>query len=177
MAGKGGRGKGPDTRCDIKQPTGHVFEVETEWTGGIRTVSRAREHEIVADGPLWRHGTDDGPAPGELVLAASAACLVNHFVRYLQARRARVHGVTVRATGTFRAEGELEVFDTFRFDVRVHAPRRCRAAVERGFEVARAQCTLLLIMDVRKEYHLEFVGQESVSGGGGGGGGGGGPLA
>ena len=167
MARKGGTGGRTVSRCDIRQPKGHVFEVETEWTGGIRTVSRARKHEIVADGPLWRHGTDDGPAPGELVLAASAACLVNHLVRFLQSRRARVHGVTAKATGTFRAEGELEVFDTFRFDVTVHAPRRCRAAVERGFEVARAQCTLLLIMDVRKEYHLEFVGQESAGGGGG----------
>jgi uncharacterized OsmC-like protein len=171
MARRGGPGKRPEPRCDIKPPKGHVFTVETEWTGGIRTVSKARKHEIVADGPLWRHGTDDGPAPGELVLAAAAACLVNHLVRFLQARRARVHGVTAKATGTFRAEGELEVFDTFRFEVTVRAPRRCRAAVEKGFKVARAQCTLLLIMDVRKEYHLEFVGQESGGGGGGGGGG------
>ena len=168
MARRGGTGGRTDAKCDIRQPEGHVFEVETEWTGGIRTVSKARKHEIVADGPLWRHGTDDGPAPGELVLAASAACMVNHLVRFLQARRARIHGVTAKVTGTFRAEGELEVFDTFRFDVTVRAPRRCRAVVERGFEVAKAQCTLLLIMDVRKEYHLEFVGQESAGGGGGG---------
>jgi len=72
----------------------------------------------------------------------------------------------VKVAGTFRTEGELEVFDAFRFDVTVRAPRRCRPAVERGFEVAREQCTLLLIMDVRKEYHLEFVGQESASDGG-----------
>lgn len=161
MAKKRAAGRRPEARCDIRQPRGHVFAVETEWTGGIRTVTRARKHEIVADGPLWRHGTDDGPAPGELVLAACAACLVNHLVRFLQARRARVHGVTARATGTFRAEGELEVFDAFRFEVTAHAPRRCRTAVEKGFDAAKAQCTLLLIMDVRKEFHLQFVGQES----------------
>jgi len=167
VAGRGARGRRPGRACDERPSRGHAFTVETEWTGGIRTVSRARQHEIVADGPLWRHGTDDGPAPGELVLAASAACLVNHLVRFLQARRARVHGVTVKVAGTFRTEGELEVFDAFRFDVTVRAPRRCRAAVERGFEVAREKCTLLMIMDVRKEYHLEFVGQESAGGGGG----------
>ncbi len=155
--------RAPKKQCDIRPPKGQVFTVETEWTGGIRTVSRARKHVVVADGPLWCHGTDDGPAPGELVLAASAACLVNHLVRFLQARRARVHAVSARATGTFRLEGDLDVFDAFRFDLTVRAPRRCRAAVERAFEVARAECTLLMIMDVRKEYHLEFVGQETAT--------------
>jgi len=135
----------------------HTFDVETTWTGGIRTVSRARGHEVVADGPLWRHGTDDGPAPGELLLSAVNACFVNHLVRYMQLKRSPVHGVTAKVTGRFRMVGEREVFDTFHFDVKVRAPPAMRADVERAFRAAKAECTLLMVIDVRKEYALEFV--------------------
>jgi uncharacterized OsmC-like protein len=135
----------------------HVFTVNTVWTGGIRTRSDVRGHEVVADGPHWRFGTDDGPAPGELMLASVGACLVNHLVRYLQVKRAIVHGVEARVTGTFRWEAELEVFDVFTFDVAVRAPQRYEPMVEKAFKVAQAECTLMSIVDVSKEFHLTFV--------------------
>jgi uncharacterized OsmC-like protein len=134
----------------------HTFSVETEWTGGIRTTTRARQHTVVADGPLWRHGTDDGPAPGELLLAAVGACFVNHLARYMQLKRMPVHGVSARVTGRFKFVGEQEVFDSFRFDVRVRAHADHRPLVERAFKVARVECTLIPILDVEKEFHLEF---------------------
>jgi len=135
----------------------HKFEVETSWTGGIRTVSRARGHEVVADGPLWRHGTDDGPAPGELLLSAVGACFVNHLARYMQLKRSPVHGITARVTGRFRMAGEREVFDTFTFEVTVRAPAAVRPVAEKAFKVAKAECTLLVVLDVRKEFSLAFV--------------------
>jgi uncharacterized OsmC-like protein len=143
------------------EPMGaHVFTVDTVWTGAIRTTSRVRGHEVVADGPRWRFGTDDGPAPGELLLASLGACLVNHLVRYLQFKRAVVRAVEARVTGAFRFEAELEVFDTFRFDITVHAPSRMKAFVEKAFKVAQVECTLLAIMNVKKEFHLEFIPEE-----------------
>jgi len=138
----------------------HKFDVETTWTGGIRTVSRARGHEVVADGPLWRHGTDDGPAPGELMLSAVAACFVNHLVRYMQLKRSPVHGVTAKVSGRFKMVGEREVFDAFEFDVTVRAPAAVRVDVERAFRAAKSECTLLMVIHVRKEYSLEFVPDE-----------------
>ncbi len=138
----------------------HTFDVETTWTGGIRTVSRARGHEVVADGPLWRHGTDDGPAPGELMLSAVAACYVNHLVRYMQLKRSPVHGVRASVTGRFRMVGEREVFDTFSFHVTVRAPAAVRAVAEKACKVAKVECTLLMVLDVKKEFFMEFVPDE-----------------
>ena len=111
---------------------------------------------MVADGPHWRYGTDDGPAPGELMLASVGACFVNHLVRYLQYKRAIVNAVEARVEGIFRYEAELEVFDTFEFHVTVSAPERVRPMVNRAFKVAQGECTLLAILDVKKEFHLEF---------------------
>jgi uncharacterized OsmC-like protein len=134
----------------------HVFTVDTHWTGGIRTSTTARGHEVVADGPCWRYGTDDGPAPGELLLASVGACLVNHMVRYLQFKRVILNGVDVKVTGLFRLEAELEVFDRFIFDVRATGPSRVQQVVEKAFKVAQGECTLLMVIDVEKEFNLSF---------------------
>jgi uncharacterized OsmC-like protein len=134
----------------------HVFSVDTEWTGGIRTTSNVREHQVVADGPLWRYGTDDGPAPGELLLAAVGSCFVNHLVRFMQFKRAVLNGVHARVTGRFRFEGELEVYDVIEFDVTVTAPQRMEQVVEKAFKVAQRECTLLMVVDVEKVYSLTF---------------------
>ena len=134
----------------------HVFSVDTVWTGGIRTATDVRGHQVVADGPLWRYGTDDGPAPGELLLAAVGSCFVNHLVRYMQFKRAIVIAVEAKVTGAFRFEAELEVYDSIDFDVTVTAPARMEHVVEKAFKVAQRECTLLMVVDVDKEYHLRF---------------------
>ncbi len=110
----------------------------------------------MTDGPLWRYGTDDGPAPGEMLLAAVGACYVNHMVRYLQFKRVIVHAVDVKVTGEFRFEAELEVYDRFIFDAVVHAPARLDQVVQKAFKVAQGECTMLSIIDVKKEFNLTF---------------------
>jgi uncharacterized OsmC-like protein len=134
----------------------HTFSVDTVWTGGIRTTSNVRGHQVIADGPRWRYGTDDGPAPGELLLASVGSCLVNHLVRYMQIKRAFIDEVEAKVTGKFRFEAELEVYDTIVFDVKVTAPARMEQVVEKAFKVAQRECTLLMIIDVRKEFSLTF---------------------
>jgi len=134
----------------------HVFSVDTVWTGGIRTTSSVRGHQVVADGPHWRYGTDDGPAPGELLLASLGSCFVNHLVRYMQFKRAFVDGVEAKITGVFRFTAELEVYETITFDVTVTAPPRMEQMVEKAFKVAQRECTLLMIIDVKKEFLLTF---------------------
>lgn len=143
---------------NIQQGTDpHVFSVDTAWTGGIRSTTSVRGHQVVADGPHWRYGTDDGPAPGELLLASVGSCFVNHLVRFMQIKRAIVEEVEAKVTGAFRFEAELEVFDSFTFDVTVHAPSRMERVVEKAFRVAQTECTLLAVIDVRKEFNLTFV--------------------
>jgi uncharacterized OsmC-like protein len=140
----------------------NVFEVDTVWTGGIRTSTGVRGHEVVVDGPHWRYGTDDGPAPGELMLASVGSCFVNHMVRYLQVKRALVASVEAHVKGAFRFEAELEVFDNFTFHVTARAPERMRPMVEKAFKVAQVECTLLAIVDVEKTYELEFIATEDL---------------
>jgi uncharacterized OsmC-like protein len=152
-----GGARRPPARRAAGRPRTPAFTVETTWTGGIRTVSRARGHEVVADGPAWRNGTDDGPAPGELMLAAVGACLVNHLARSLERELVPFRGVGAKVTGTFKRVGDLDVFDAFRFDVTVRAPEASRGLVREALEVARAECTLLLVVDVEKEFALELV--------------------
>lgn len=142
----------------LQQGTGpNVFSVNTVWTGGIRTTTHVRDHEVTADGPQWRYGTDDGPAPGELLLASAGSCFINHLVRYMQFKRAMVEEAEVKVTGAFRYEAELEVFDSFTFDVTVRGPARMEQVVEKAFKVAQGECTLLMVLDVRKEFNLTFV--------------------
>lgn len=142
----------------FQQGTGpNVFSVDTVWTGGIRTTTSVRDHQVVADGPNWRYGTDDGPAPGELLLASVSSCFVNHLVRFMQFKRAIVEEVEAKVTGAFRFEAEFEVFDSFTFDITVHAPSRMEQVVEKAFKVAQRECTLLAVIDVRKEFNLTFV--------------------
>jgi hypothetical protein len=81
---------------------------------------------------------------------------VNHLVRFMQFKRAVVNGVQARVTGRFRWEGELEVYDVIEFDVTVTAPQRMEQVVEKAFKVAQRECTLLMVVDVEKEYRLTF---------------------
>ncbi len=134
----------------------HVFSVDTVWTGGIRTTTSVRDHQVVADGPRWRYGTDDGPAPGELLLASLGSCFVNHLVRYMQFKRAFVDEVEAKVTGAFRFEAELEVYDKIIFDVKVTAPSRMEQVIEKAFKVAQRECTLLMIIYEHKEFDLTF---------------------
>ncbi len=134
----------------------NVFSVDTHWTGGIRTLTNVRGHEVVTDGPHWRYGTDDGPAPGEMLLTALGACFVNHMVRFLQFKRVIINAVDVKVTGEFRFEAELEVYDRFTFDAVVQAPSKLEQIVQKSFKVAQGECTMLSILDVKKEFNLTF---------------------
>ncbi len=132
------------------------FEVITIWTGGIRTRSRIRGHEVVTDGPYWRYGTNDGPAPGEMMLTSVGACYINHMVRYLQFKRVTVNQVKAKVRCSFRLLGELEVMDGISIRTTVRAAPRYEEVVEKAFKVAQSECTLLMILDVEKEYELVF---------------------
>lgn len=41
---------------------------------GYQQLIKTRRHELMADEPVARGGTDTGPAPYELLLASLAAC-------------------------------------------------------------------------------------------------------
>ena len=90
------------------------------------------------------------------MMTAVGACFVNHMVRYLQFKRVIVHAVDVKVTGVFRFEAELEVYDRFTFDAVVEAPSKLDLIVQKAFKVAQGECTMLSILDVKKEFNLTF---------------------
>ena len=74
----------------------------------------------------------------------------------MQIKRAFIDEVEAKVTGAFRFEAELEVYDNITIDVKVTAPSRMEQVVENAFKVAQRECTLLMIIDVHKEYDLTF---------------------
>jgi uncharacterized OsmC-like protein len=140
----------------MEQEVPKPFEVTTTWTGGIRTRSKIRGHEVVTDGPYWRYGTNDGPAPGELMLASVGACYINHMVRYLQFKRIMVNRVKSKVMSSFRLHGELEIIDKISIRTTVRAAPRYKDVVEKAFKVAQNECTILMILDIEKEFELVF---------------------
>ena len=79
------------------------FDVTTRWTGQTRSETTveayrvggqhvARRHKIVADEPCELLGTDSGPNPQELLMAALNACITVGYVAGASVRgQARPH--------------------------------------------------------------------------------------
>ena len=57
---------------DAKNPV--VVSVSSQWTGGFRSNVSIRDFVISIDQPKGFGGSDTGPKPSEMVLAALAAC-------------------------------------------------------------------------------------------------------
>jgi uncharacterized OsmC-like protein len=57
--------------------------IEVRHERGDRLRIRIRDHDVVTDQPLGDGGTDEGPSPTELWVAALAACVVFYAERFL----------------------------------------------------------------------------------------------
>ena len=63
---------------------------------GFAQVIEAGRHRLVADEPVEAGGTDTGPSPYELLLAALGACTSMTISMYARRKRWPLEGVTVR---------------------------------------------------------------------------------
>jgi putative redox protein len=90
-------------------------EVVSRWEGGYRCRLSVRDHELYADEPESVGGTDSGPTPTELLIAAVASC----FTMAL-AHVARQQDVTLPDDLEVRAEGESDGPRYRSIAVRVH---------------------------------------------------------
>lgn len=100
--------------------------VSARWDGDLRAIVRAGDHELVVDEPeSVAGGTNRGPQPTELLLAAVASCFTLAIAYSARKRGTEIAGVHVDATGTY---------DGPRFSaITVHV----RAATPVGAELAR----------------------------------------
>jgi len=109
--------------------------VHARWDGGLRAVVQAGEHELVVDEPeSVDGGTNRGPQPTELLLAAVASCFTLSLAYSARKRGVDLEDVHVAATGTY--EGPR--FSAIRVTVRATAPRG--AELDRLVESAKRIC-------------------------------------
>jgi uncharacterized OsmC-like protein len=71
------------------------METSTWYTEGKRFETYAGRHLIVTDQPSAAGGTDAGPTPPELLLAALGTCAGHYAVEYLRARSLSADGLHV----------------------------------------------------------------------------------
>lgn len=93
--------------------------VRASWTGGLRTVVRAGDFEVVADEPASAGGTGTAPQPTELLLASIASCFT--LALAFSARKLGIElapDTQVEVTGRYRGPQ----FDSFRIVVRTSSP-------------------------------------------------------
>jgi len=75
--------------------------VDARWTGGLRAVVRAGDHEIIVDEPESAGGTDTGPQPTDLLLASIASCFALAMAYAAKKRDIELSDLRVREVGTY----------------------------------------------------------------------------
>lgn len=76
--------------------------VAARWDGGLRTVVRAGDFEVVVDEPESAGGTNTGPQPTDLFLASIASCFLLALLYAAGKAGLELPGLQVRATGTYQ---------------------------------------------------------------------------
>jgi uncharacterized OsmC-like protein len=90
--------------------------ITTYWEGGYRCRIPVRKFEIIADEPPEDGGTDTGPAPTDLFLAALGSCFTMAVYHAAKKRQVELADLAVRTTGTYEglrfSEIKVEVVST-----------------------------------------------------------------
>lgn len=102
------------------------FGSESRQTGGVCSTARIRQFDLTVDEPPTLGGTDRGPNPVELVLAALGTCQEITYRLYADAMGIPLNGVSVRV------DGNLDICGFFGADDRVRP----------GYQDIRAVVTL-----------------------------------
>ena len=110
-----------------------IYEAHAETTSTFgRVAARVRQHELTIDGPIQNGCPGEAPTPGELLLAAAAACGAE--VIQVLAREAGVplDQVAVEIRGTIdqarQPHEHVTVFSTVDLLLRLRGPNAMQAA-------------------------------------------------
>lgn len=79
--------------------------------GGFKSRISMRDHSIVSDQPYGFGGTNEGPKPSELLLAALAACQEVTWRLYADAMDVPLDGISIELRGVQDLRGFLAVDD------------------------------------------------------------------
>ena len=91
-----------------------TFESGSRLREGLRSEAAMRAHKLVVDEPEALGGTDAGPNPVELILAALGTCQEITYRAYATALGIPLNQVAVKLTGTIDLKGFFAVDDAVR---------------------------------------------------------------
>ena len=92
-----------------------TFTVESSLAEGLHSVATVRDFApLDIDEPLALGGTDQGPNPVEVILAALGSCQEITYRAYATALNIPLDGVSVKLEGDLDLRGFLAVDDTVR---------------------------------------------------------------
>ena len=91
-----------------------VFTSRSQLGEGFRSVATLRDHKVTVDEPASLGGTDTGPNPVELVLAALGTCQEITYRAYAAALGIPLEGVRVELDGDIDLRGFFAVDDSVR---------------------------------------------------------------
>lgn len=79
--------------------------------GGFHSKIEVRDHVIDSDQPYGFEGTNKGPKPGELLLAALAACQEVTWRLYAESMGIEINGIAIELRGTQDLRGFMGLDD------------------------------------------------------------------
>ncbi len=91
-----------------------TFAADSRQVAGLRSQTKIRQFSLTVDEPESLGGTDAGPNPAELVLAALASCQEVTYRAYAEALRIPLESVSVRVEGDLDLRGFFAVDDSVR---------------------------------------------------------------
>jgi putative redox protein len=105
------------TQADLLANADHAvatFAADSRQVEGLRSETKIRQFSVIVDEPPDLGGTDTGPNPVELVLAALATCQEITYRAYATALGIPLESVSVRFEGTLDLRGFFAVKDDVR---------------------------------------------------------------
>lgn len=117
----------------MNAPAVRVYEVHADTTSTFGRVSCAvRQHRLTVDGPVQNGCPGEAPTPGELFLAAAAACGAEVLQVLARDEDIPLKRVTVTVRGTIDRERQprtdVTVFTHVELTLRLRGPNRAQAA-------------------------------------------------
>jgi uncharacterized OsmC-like protein len=131
--------------------TQRTRKVDAVWEEGMRCTVTAGRFELVADEPESAGGTDQGPQPTDLLLAALASCFAMAIAWSARKRGVELADLAVSATGVYSGPG----FDDLTLEVSSsHDP----AELARLVTAAERLCYVSNTIRNRPEIAVEITG-------------------
>jgi len=159
------------TQADLRDNPEHAnatFAADSRQVDGLRSETKIRQFTLTVDEPPNLGGTDTGPNPVELVLAALATCQEITYRAYATALGIPLDGVSVKLEGALDLRGFFAVKDGVRAgfnDVRGTVQLRSNAPaaeLAKLKEAVDAHCPVLDILRAPVPVDLKLATERAV---------------